>query len=41
MFSAVPDGAQLGRIAEIVDAGQIRPNIGVVLPLAEAAGDRR
>jgi len=37
MFSAVPDGAQLGRIAEMVDAGQIRPNVGAVLPLAEAA----
>lgn len=37
MFSAVPDGNQLGRIAEMVDAGQIRPNIGAVLPLAEAA----
>jgi NADPH:quinone reductase-like Zn-dependent oxidoreductase len=36
-FGAVPDGAQLGRIAEMVDAGQIRPNIGAVLPLAEAA----
>ena len=36
-FSAVPDGAQLGRIAEMVDAGQIRPDVGAVLPLAEAA----
>ena len=37
MFSAVPDGDQLGQIAEMVDAGKIRPNIGAVLPLVEAA----
>ena len=37
MFGAVPDGAQLGRVAEMADAGQIRPNVGAVLPLAEAA----
>ena len=37
MFGAVPDGAQLARIAEMADAGQVRPNVGAVLPLAEAA----
>ena len=36
-FGAVPDGAQLGRIAEMIDAGQIRPNIGATLPLTDAA----
>ena len=37
MFGAVPDGAQLARIAEMADAGQVRPNVGAVMPLAEAA----
>lgn len=37
MFGAVPDGKQLARIAEMADAGQVRPNVGTVLPLAEAA----
>ncbi len=36
-FSCLPGGTQLGRIAEMVDAGQVRPNVGAVLPLAEAA----
>ena len=36
-FGAVPDGGQLGRIADMIDAGQIRPNIGSTLPLARAA----
>ena len=37
MFGAVPDGGQLARVAEMADAGQVRPNVGTVLPLAEAA----
>ena len=36
-FGAVPDGEQLGRIAEMIDAGHVRPNIGATLPLADAA----
>ena len=37
MFGAVPDEVQLGRIAEMVDAGQVRPNVGAALPLTEVA----
>ncbi|MBV9656051.1 MAG: NADP-dependent oxidoreductase [Acetobacteraceae bacterium] len=36
-FGCVPDGGQLARIAAMIDRGQIRPRIGAVLPLAEAA----
>jgi len=36
-FGCVPDGGQLGQIAKMIDAGQVRPNIGATLPLADAA----
>lgn len=34
---ADPNGAQLAEIAELVDAGHVRPTIATVLPLQEAA----
>lgn len=36
-FGAVPDGEQLSRIAELIDAGKVRPNVGAVMELDEAA----
>jgi len=32
-----PDGVQFGRIAGMIDVGQVRPNVGAVLSLADAA----
>ena len=31
------DGAQLGQIAGLIDAGKVRPSVSVILPLARAA----
>jgi len=36
-ISCTPNGAQLGRVAGMVEAGQVRPNVGAVLTLDEAA----
>ncbi len=35
--SCQPNGAQLRRVAEMIDAGKLRPNVGAVLTLDEAA----
>lgn len=32
-----PNAGQLGRVAEMIDAGKIRPNVGAVMPLDDAA----
>lgn len=36
-IGCMPNGAQLSRVAEMVDAGQVRSNVGTVLTLDEAA----
>ena len=36
-FGCVPNGEQLRRVAELVDAGEVRPNVGAVMALDEAA----
>ena len=36
-MGCIPNGAQLERIATLVDAGLVRPNVGAVLTLDEAA----
>jgi NADPH:quinone reductase-like Zn-dependent oxidoreductase len=35
-FAMQPNGAQLGIVARMVDAGILRPRLGRVLPLADA-----
>lgn len=32
-----PDGGQLGRIAEVIDEGRLKPAVAMTLPLREAA----
>jgi NADPH:quinone reductase-like Zn-dependent oxidoreductase len=34
-FVVRPDGDQLGRIGDLIDAGHIRLTVGMVLPLSE------
>lgn len=36
-IGCTPNGQQLSRVAEIVDAGQVRPNVGKVMTVDEAA----
>ena len=36
-MGCIPNGAQLERIAALVDGAQVRPNVGAVLTLDEAA----
>ncbi len=36
-ISCTPNGAQLGRVTEMIEAGQVRPNVGAVLTLDDAA----
>ena len=36
-FGCTPNGEQLSRVAEMIEAGKVRPNVATVLPLGEAA----
>jgi NADPH:quinone reductase-like Zn-dependent oxidoreductase len=36
MFGAQPNGAQLGEIAKLIDAGKVKPTVDRILPLSEA-----
>ena len=36
-YMAKPNGAQLGEIARLIDAGKVRPVVAATMPLAEAA----
>ena len=36
-MGCTPNGDQLRRVAEMIDAGKVRPNLGTVLPLEKAA----